>query len=85
MRDLVVALVSLRVSARPEQRLVSVRPVQPVLAQVVVAQRWAAQRVATAPVDRRAELRCAQLVHPADRFARARSACRSFLVSARPE
>ena len=49
MRDLVVALVSLRVSARPEQRLVSVRPVQPVLAQVVVGgserQRWFGRRV----------------------------------------
>ena len=80
MRDRAAALVSLEVWARPEQPPVLVRLVPPALAEA----RPAVRPVATAPVDHLAELRCAQLAHRADRSARARSACRSFPVSAQP-
>src|SRR5438067_6311543 len=81
MPDQAAAPVWLPVSARPEQQAWPPQE-QRVLAEAAAARRRVVQLAATARVDRRPELRSAQLVHPADRFARGPSASRSFRVSA---
>src|SRR5256885_5909374 len=81
MPDQAAAPVWLPVSARPEQQAWPAQE-QRVLAEAPAARRRVVQLAAMARVDRRPELRSAQLVHPADRFARGPSASRSFRVSA---
>ena len=81
MPDQAVAPVWLPVSARPEQQAWPPQE-QRVLAEAAAARRRVVQLAATARVDRRPELRSAQLVHPADRFARGPSASQSFRASA---
>ena len=83
MPDQAAAQVSLAVSAQRQalERPVSVPEEPLVLAQEEEEQpQPPAQPAARALVDPRPELRCAQLLHRADRFARARSVSQLFLV-----
>ena len=84
MPDQAAAQVSLAVSAQRQalERRVSVPDEPLVLAEAEERPRQPVQPAARAPVDHRPELRCAQLLHRADRFARARSVYRLFRVSA---